>query len=243
MENINKNVAVWRGSNTPPTIYHLWIKEDNSQWLYKDTGWVNVNEEIQGDLQDIYEVLYTQHSQVSLSVSPTIIEKGIPTNITARWSTKFNNEEIASNSLTLKSGGTVLANSGTTYSESIDDSKKYDLTVTLQYGINKNVSSTVNAYYPMYFGSSADSTITDVIQFTKQPIKSSPNGNYSLSVQNNQYVWLCVPSNMNINKVTSRGFDVPMEDSITVTVPGKDKYKCYRSQNTFKAGVFNFTIV
>jgi hypothetical protein len=50
MENINKNVAVWRGSNTPPTIYHLWIKEDNSQWLYKDTGWVNVNEEIQGDL-------------------------------------------------------------------------------------------------------------------------------------------------------------------------------------------------
>lgn len=240
MENINKNVAVWRGSNTPPTIYHLWIKEDNSRWLYKDTGWVNVNEEIQGDLQDIYEVLYTQHSQVSLSVSPTIIEKGIPTNITARWSTKFNNEEIAPNSLTLKSGGTVLASSGTTYSESIDDSKKYDLTVTLQYGINKNVSSTVNAYYPMYFGSSADSTITDVIQFTKQPIKSSPNGNYSLSVQNNQYVWLCVPSNMRINKVTSSGFDVPMESPINVV--SKDTYKCYRSSNTFKAGMFNFTI-
>lgn len=240
MENINKNVAVWRGSNTPPTIYHLWIKEDNSQWLYKDTGWVNVNEEIQGDLQDIYEVLYTQHSQVSLSVSPTIIEKGIPTNITARWSTKFNNEEITPNSLTLKSGDKVLASSGTTYSESINDSKKYDLTVTLQYGISKTVSSTVNAYYPMYFGSSADSTITDVTQFTKQPIKSSPNGNYSLSVQNNQYVWLCVPSNMRINKVTSSGFDVPMEPPINVV--SKDTYKCYRSSNTFKAGMFNFTI-
>lgn len=34
---------------------------------------------------------------------------------------------------------------------------------------------------------------------------------------------------MSINKVTSSGFDVPMEAPSTVTVPGKDIYKCYRS--------------
>ena len=25
---INQNVSIWRGSNTPPTQYHLWLKED-----------------------------------------------------------------------------------------------------------------------------------------------------------------------------------------------------------------------
>lgn len=26
--NINKNISVWRGNNTPPTQYHLWQKGD-----------------------------------------------------------------------------------------------------------------------------------------------------------------------------------------------------------------------
>ena len=28
--NLNKNISVWRGNNTPPTDYHLWIKDDGS---------------------------------------------------------------------------------------------------------------------------------------------------------------------------------------------------------------------
>ena len=27
---LNKNISVWRGRNTPPTDYHLWEKEDGS---------------------------------------------------------------------------------------------------------------------------------------------------------------------------------------------------------------------
>ena len=37
---LNKNISVWRGNNTPPTDYHLWEKEDgslhtkiNKEWL------------------------------------------------------------------------------------------------------------------------------------------------------------------------------------------------------------------
>lgn len=244
--NINKSISIWRGNNTPPTIYHLWIKEDNTQWLYKEDKWVSANEQIEESLQDVYEVLYTQHSQVSLSATPTIIEKGVSTSITANWVTKFNNEEITPNALTFKSGDDVLVEENTvkTFTESISNTKKYDLTVTLQYGINKTTSVTVNAYYPMYFGNSTASEVTEteVLQFSKQAIKASPNGSYSLMVQNNQYVWLCIPSTMNINKVTSGGFDVPMESPTTVAVSGKDNYKCYRSSNTFKQGTFNFTI-
>ena len=28
--NLNKNISVWRGNNTPPTDYHLWVKDDGS---------------------------------------------------------------------------------------------------------------------------------------------------------------------------------------------------------------------
>lgn len=246
MENINKNVAVWRGSNTPPTIYHLWIKEDNSQWLYKDTGWVNVNEEIQGDLQDIYEVLYTQHSQVSLSVSPTIIEKGIPTNITARWSTKFNNKSTTPDSLQLKSGDTVLVGDKNvkTFTESISDTKPYSAVAVMK-GVTKTAGVTISAYYPIYYGGSSKTalTSTDVLGFTKHSsIKSNPKGSYSFQVNSGQYAWICVPSGMVINKVTSNGFGVPMESLAVVAVDGKGNYNCYRSSETFISGMFNCVV-
>lgn len=41
--NINKNISVWRGNNTPPTGYHLWIKENGSQWVQNQDGeWIEI---------------------------------------------------------------------------------------------------------------------------------------------------------------------------------------------------------
>lgn len=37
--NINKNISIWRGNNTPPTIYHLWLKEDKGLYIYRDEQW------------------------------------------------------------------------------------------------------------------------------------------------------------------------------------------------------------
>ena len=34
--NINKNISVWRGDNTPPTDYHLWIKSDGTSLIKVD---------------------------------------------------------------------------------------------------------------------------------------------------------------------------------------------------------------
>ena len=36
---LNKNISIWRGSNTPPTNYHLWIKDDNQIYLHNGTTW------------------------------------------------------------------------------------------------------------------------------------------------------------------------------------------------------------
>ena len=30
----NRQVNIWRGSEPPPTIHHVWIKDDNTLFLY-----------------------------------------------------------------------------------------------------------------------------------------------------------------------------------------------------------------
>lgn len=36
----NKQVNIWRGSEEPPTIYHIWIKNESQLLLYNGTKWV-----------------------------------------------------------------------------------------------------------------------------------------------------------------------------------------------------------
>jgi hypothetical protein len=61
-------------------------------------------------------------------------------------------------------------------------------------------------------------------------------------ISQGEYVWLCIPSNFNINSVTSSGCSVPMEAAISVPVEGKGNYKCYRTSSSLVAGTFNFVI-
>lgn len=209
----------------------------------------NINKVLQGvedDLTDIYEVLYNQHSLLSISNSPSIIEKDIDASITTNWSIKFDDKEITPNTLSLKQGDNEVLNTTTakTYYSNISDTTKYTITVGLKYGVNKSANAIVNAYYPMYFGSSSKTTLTsaDILAMNKQSIKSSAAGSYSFMVNQAEYAWLNIPSNFNINKVTSGGFDVPMESPIIVAVDGKGDYKCYRSSSSINQGVMNIVI-
>lgn len=66
----------------------------------------------------------------------------------------------------------------------------------------------------------------------------NPAGQYTAT--NNvtgNYMWFCVASQQSINKVTSGGFDVPLEAAVTV-----GKYKCYRSSNAVAAGEHKFVV-
>lgn len=42
MKSLNKNISVWRGSDTPPTKYHIWIKNDNSILIFIDGFWKEI---------------------------------------------------------------------------------------------------------------------------------------------------------------------------------------------------------
>lgn len=36
----NKQVNLWRGTDTPPTIYHIWVKDEAQLLLYNGSAWV-----------------------------------------------------------------------------------------------------------------------------------------------------------------------------------------------------------
>lgn len=197
---------------------------------------------VNNKLSEINKVLYNQHSQVTLSGNPTIIEKGVNTKINLSWNYKFNGAETTPTSMQLKSGSTILESVNKTYTDTINTSKSYQVTAVNE-GITKTSNIiTVNAYYPMYFGEAGKTFDTTKIVTTtnKRPIASSPKGDISITFTGGQYLWLCIPSNMTINKVTSSGFAVPMEEPINQTI--NEIYKCYRSTDTINKGTVNFTI-
>lgn len=210
-----------------------------------------ITDRTEGD-NSIWEVLYDQFIQISgFGVSPTIIEKGVATDINISGRFLFAGNPLTPDTLTLKINDKVISNqpvnnlSGTKDTlTTISDRITYSVSITA-HGVTKNASATVSTYYPCYFGHTTKTIIvgTDVLSFSKQSIKSSPNGTYSMSdISQGEYVWLCVPSNFNINSVTSSGFSVPMEAAISVPVEGKGNYKCYRTSSSLVAGTFNFVI-
>lgn len=153
------------------------------------------------------------------------------------------------------------ANSGS-FSTTITNSASFKYTLTLA-GKSFTGTRLFNAYYPMYFGSSDSDTIsadnmntifttctttnamTDVGgvgSFAKKSISSSPAGSHSVEVKQGYYMYLAVPNGMTIKKVTSSGYDVPMESVVTVSGTNKESYNIYRSSSKFNAGTVNIVI-
>lgn len=242
-------------------IIHLWDGNDMvvmaDEQLQQNINTVDnkldkeITDRTEGD-NSIWEVLYDQFIQISgFGVSPTIIEKGVATTININGRFLFAGDPVTPDTLILKRGDALLSDrpvdnlSGTKDTlNTNDDTTTYSLSITA-HGVTRNTSAIVSAYYPCYFGHTTKTIIvgTDVLSFSKQSIKSSPNGTYSMSdISQGEYVWLCIPSNFNINSVTSSGFSVPMEAAISVPVEGKGNYKCYRTSSSLVAGTFNFVI-
>ena len=224
------------------------VRYDEAQGLedaQKTQARENIGAASQKDVDDINQILFTQYTALSMSRTPASFEKGVKTEVTLNWSTKFNNQEIEPDSLKVKKGDEVLTSDKTlkTIKDSVTNTQAYSMTAVIK-GITKTASVTVIAYYPMYFGASAKKALesADILAMTKQPIKSSPAGNVTVEVGANEYLWLCVPSTMSVNSVKSGGFDVPMAAPVTVAVDGKGGYKCYRSASPFAEGTFTGVI-
>lgn len=182
---------------------------------------------------------------VTLSVSPTIVEAGASTEVTISWSAMLKGQSI--NDVADFTLNDTSVKGTTSKKETITDAtpttKTYALVTSYD---NRSNTSKVNLSVvgAMYFGfNAADAVGTlDITSLGKQSLKTSPNGTHTLQNSiDGHYMWLCVPNNMNINRVTLNGFDVPVETADTKEV-GSIIYKCYRSSNALTNGSYTIII-
>lgn len=211
----------------------------------------SVNEGIQKleeNLSTLQGIVNKNYLTVGISSSQTVFEQGVQITPTLNISVKFDGSVVEPDTLELKKGSNQLTtdSSTTSYKDSdgITTTTTYSVTISYQ-GVIKSASVVVRSYYAMYFGfNSKSSGITqeDILALTKQPIKANANGTYTISgAEQGEYGWFCVPTEFTINKMTSSGFDVPLESPSTVSVNAHN-YKCYRTSNALAAGNMNVVI-
>lgn len=201
---------------------------------------------IDSQLADINEILLAQYTKVSLLASPRIIEKGTTNSISLSWNCTFNDKDVSSKttSMQLKSGSTVIASTGTSYTDSISDSKSYYVTAVYN-GVTKTSSTvTVNAYYPVYVGKGGkdfdETTIlanaTKYVQANKTAFKPS------ITYATGEYGWFCYPNGYGDPiTIKANGFDVAMQAVQEVTINGIS-YRAFRTYTDPNQGTINYEI-
>lgn len=102
--------------------------------------------------------------------------------------------------------------------------------------------STSITRYICYAGSNASDTITEEVIGTFN-VYSSPNVTFNptINTQDNQYIWLVVPSYLTISRVTSSGFNVTLAAVQTITT-SLGEFKAYRTANVLTAQKWNLVI-
>lgn len=78
----NKQVNFWRGDMTPPTIYHIWIKDNSKMLLYDGEKWVVFldNKEVIDILNKIQKMLDEMQNKINEIGDKTVNRKPIKTN-------------------------------------------------------------------------------------------------------------------------------------------------------------------
>lgn len=202
---------------------------------------------LEAGLNFVQNVLFKNYTSVALKSNTSLFEFGVNTKPVLTIDVKFDGAVIEPDSLSLKKNNVEVSNDKSTKSytdsEGITDTATYKLDITYQ-GVSKSTSVVVKAVRAMYMGGNqkaADLTQDEIKALNKQALKASASGNYSFEVAQNDYAWFCVPKDFSINKMTSSGFDVPLEAPVTIQVDGYD-YKCYRTSSALAAGSMSVTI-
>ena len=191
-------------------------------------------------IRPVIVLLNDKQGDLSLGLA----EEGTTANISFTITAKKGGEVIV-NPIIRVDGAQLLSN---TYQGSTKVDKTYNVEVSHTYVIaSKETTEVVDAkayitfVKAMYFGF-AGSSISSFDDLAKQGLKTSPAGSYTLTNMANNYMWLCVPDNMTIKKVTMSGFDVPMDAPVELTDNTYGVYNCYRSSNALVDGTYNIVI-
>ena len=187
-----------------------------------------------------------------LTANKTLMEyTGSEQDVTMSWSVKRKGAAVGVTSLVVTktegSGESTQVYSGT------DNPGSQEIKVNFygatSFALKTEVSSKsytasarVQMVLPVYAGFAEAASDVGITSLVKQSLRTSAAGTYTLTnAATGNYLWLCVPATMTVNRVTLNGFDVPMEaaeDGETTL----GNYKCYRSSNQLAAQDFTFIV-
>ena len=209
--------------------------------------------DLSGKTQESIGELYdaTFPIQLSMGLTPKLMNNP-PTNEVSMSVTQKSKGPFTPDSLELKKsvngGAEITIYSGNTAS--------YTYTSNVEGNIERFSSSAkktgrtgANASQKRYicaYAASDSASISD--DLFNGAIKKSATGvgfNPSVTTELGQYIWIFVPSELNINKITNVGFNVTMEEPVTYTLSSgsyKGTYKAYRTQNALAGATWNFVI-
>ena len=230
---------------------------DNTQSGYQNID--NAQDAIDMNAQLIRELqasVYPLEVTLAVSGSSTREYTGQAQSVNFYYTVKRKGVSVAPSSLTMTVGGvtTTVANPGASGTLTVPSCGKgtTNVSITATYGsLSKSASSSVSFIAPVLvtYGANSAMSAADIEQAQDWYVKNSAAGTYTMSPASDFYFWVCVPSGKTITKVTSSGFDVPMERQVaapTVTqVNGnsyEEAYTCYRSSAKLVSGSWTFVV-
>ena len=110
--------------------------------------------------------------------------------------------------------------------------------------VKGNKSKTVtDVKYICYFGANANETVTSVEDFSGLTKVQTTSINVTRTIQTNsdEFIWIIVPNVLFINRVTSSGFDVSLNEPVNVTTT-LGTFKAYRSKNALDSASWTLKI-
>lgn len=144
----------------------------------------------------------------------------------------------------------VPNNSLTERTIEVSDLGKTTLTVQASYqGVSKTASANVEMILPIYVGfADKDNSLADIIQGDTVEKHISKNLNSLTSLDNQEdgaNLIIALPSNLTLKKITSGGFDVPMDQKTDAIAVGNEtcSYKVYYSSNMMAAGLIESLVI
>ena len=97
--------------------------------------------------------------------------------------------------------------------------------------------------YICYFGANANETVASVEDFSGLTKVQTTSINVTRTIQTNsdEFIWIIVPNVLFINRVTSSGFDVSLNEPVNVTTT-LGTFKAYRSKNALDSASWTLKI-
>ena len=198
-------------------------------------------------------LIINAHASVSITASQTIIERGVNVNVTFYGTASFNGSADLVSEMDIyassSTSGTPVATSTMSpihYTALLSNEVKYSVKAIIG-GVTKTATCSVSAYYPVYIIASADMPTADTITSgAKRSISSTAAGTYTITTEQDDYVWLCVPLGVTVpTSATMSGFDCPIENVTTVSgvsVNGDSvAYTLIKTVNAMKADTLTIT--